>query len=174
MARHALIRACHPPFARLKNGRPCVDWGVDSTFGLPPANNTRMRAGSPILRRGVGTALAVWLMLLSVASAGLSPVAPCVGQALTAGLTTCGETRACCCRSQTTRKSTCGCEVQEEPAAPEPVKPPVLTVKWLPGIVAKRDVGTIPDTSSRVAAPLERPLAGRTRSVQTLFCIWQD
>jgi hypothetical protein len=135
-----------------------------------------MRAGGSIFRRNVGQTLAVWLMLLSIASAGLTPAAQCLGQAVSSGSTACSETRACCCQARAAQKPACCCQVKEQPAAPAPVgpEPSVVIVKWLPGIVAQGEIETAPEAASPVGGRPEPAVAGPARSVQSLFCIWQD
>lgn len=134
-----------------------------------------MRAGSPILGRTLGKALAAWLALASIAVSGFTPTARCFGAGATPQVKACGETRACCCQSRTTQKPACCCQVKEAPASQPPLKPvlPVPVGKWIPAIPSEDEGSVVTELVFRATDREACAVAGLPRSRQSLFCTWQ-
>jgi hypothetical protein len=126
-------------------------------------------------RRTLSRLTAALFALAGIVGAGVVPTTQCIAPTAAAGQAECVRARTCCCRSAA-EKPACCCRPDEKPPLPAPTVPDdaVSIVKWVV-LWSDTPAVSVADVIPSRAAPSTCGSFCSTysRSVQSLFCIWQ-
>jgi hypothetical protein len=122
--------------------------------------------------RTILTPFVTWLVLAGIVLGVRAPVGSCSGQeTLPSG---CETTRACCCHAPSEPASCC-CRREQEPPVPTPAADgPARNAVWLLSSAANAGMVEDPLMTDGPTGSIPGVSYSCTRSVQSLFCVWQN